>query len=130
MKTTLFSKISTWFKEVFMDKKRVFIIAGAVVLVLVAGTFLLVACGNKNAAETVTPEAVVYDPWEYTTVVAACTYDRGTKDVVCATDAGETMVGNLLKDKGAEGWELASSFTATGSGNNVTVFAFKRLVNP
>ena len=128
MKTTLFSKISTWLKEVFVDKKRLFIIAGAAILVLVAGTVLLVACGNKDAA--VTPEAVVYDPWEYSTVVATCSYDRGSKDVVCATDSGETMVSNLLAGKGAEGWELAASFNASGSGNNVTVFAFKRLVNP
>ncbi len=113
-----------------MDKKRLFIIAGAAILVLVAGTVLLVACGNKDAAGTVTPEAVVYDPWEYSTVVATCSYDRGSKNVVCATDSGETMVSNLLAGKGAEGWELAASFTATGSGKEVTVFAFKRPVNP
>lgn len=130
MKTTLFSKLSMWFKEAFMDKKRLFIIAGAAILILVAGTILLVGCGNKDAAETVTPEAVVYDPWEYTTVVATCVYDRGSKNVVCATDSGETMVGNLLASKGTEGWQLAATFNASGSGNNVTVFAFKRQVNP
>ncbi len=113
-----------------MDKKRLFIIAGAAILILVAGTILLVGCGNKDAAETVTPEAVVYDPWEYTTVVATCVYDRGSKNVVCATDSGETMVGNLLASKGTEGWQLAATFNASGSGNNVTVFAFKRPVNP
>ncbi len=113
-----------------MNKKRLFIIAGVVILVLIAGTVLLVGCGKKDAAETVTPEAVVYDPWEYSTVVVTCTYDRGSKDVVCASDSGETMVGNLLASKGAEGWELAASFNASGSGNNVTVFAFKRPVNP
>ncbi len=112
-----------------MTKKRWLYVAGGVILVLVIGTILLLSGGKKDASEA-TAEAVVYPRWEYTTVIAQCQYDRGSKDVVCATSEGESWVSNLLAQKGAEGWELASSFTATGSGNTVTAFAFKRLVDP
>jgi hypothetical protein len=129
MNTNLFSKINTWFKEVVMDKKRLFIIAGGVILVLIVATILLVSCNKKDGTEA-TAEAVVYPAWQYTTVVARCEYDRNTQDTVCTTRDGISTATNLLAAKGAEGWELVSVFGANNDGKTMSVFAFKRPANP
>lgn len=113
-----------------MNKKRLFILAGGIILVLIIGTILLVSCGKNDAADGAKAETVVYDPWEYTSLVAKCEYDRNSKDVVCNTSDGLTTVNNLLITMGKQGWELGATFTASGSGNTMTVFSFKRLVNP
>ncbi len=111
-----------------MDKKRLFIIAGGVILVLIVATILLVACNKKD--ETEVAEAVVYPAWQYTTVVARCEYDRNTQDTVCTTKDGISTATNLLAAKGAEGWELVSVFGANNDGKTMSVFAFKRPANP
>ncbi len=113
-----------------MNKKRLFMLAGGIILVLIIGTILLVSCGKNDAADGANAEAIIYDPWEYTSLVAKCEYDRSSKDVICSTNDGLTSVTNLLSSMGVQGWELGATFTATGGGNTMTVFSFKRPVNP
>lgn len=119
-----------------MDRKRLMYIAGAIILVLIVGTMMLLKIGKKDVPKKVNdPKApvaapvVVYDPWEYSTVLAECSYDGGSKDVVCLQGNDHMLIPNLLASKGQQGWELAGVYNMALQEKNMTMFAFKRPLN-
>ncbi len=115
-----------------MDRKRLFYIAGAVILILIISTSLLLKTGKKDASKAADPnnpeaeQAMLYDPWEYTTVMAECEYDNGTATFVCAIGDRHQLMPNLLEEKGREGWELADIYNRSYGDRLMTLFAFKR----
>jgi hypothetical protein len=69
------------------------------------------AAGTATAKKAVVAEKVIPSKYEYKTVLAYCTADKSTPNVVCKVNKqkGEAYIDSIVADTTANGWELINA---------------------
>jgi hypothetical protein len=107
-------------------RKLAMIAAGVVALVVLA--VVLLTTGSHSGASTVSAKSTGSSKWEYTTVLARCSYDKSTGKMICnrMPKGDSTDINGVLTEMSKSGWDLVGVSSGNDKGGPMSAFVFKK----